>query len=85
VVGYAVHEANPFEEGEFICFTPISSRSDDTLLGAALVGVLGAVVGGTVGAIWRTERWERAPLGSAVGRVGLAPARGSGLAVTVSF
>lgn len=85
VSAYAAYEEDSCEANQFICIGDMFSRSEETLMGGAVVGLLGAAVGGVVGAIWRTERWERAPLGSSAGRVGLAPARGGGLALAVSF
>jgi len=85
VAAYAAYDEHPCEANQLICLGPMYSRGQETLLGGALGGLLGAAVGGVAGAIWRTERWERAPLGSAVGRVRLAPPRGGGLALAVSF
>ena len=85
VSAYAAYEKDSCEANQFICIGNMFSRSEETLMGGAVLGLLGAAVGGVVGAVWRTERWERAPLGSSVGRVGLAPVRGGGLALAVSF
>jgi hypothetical protein len=54
-------------EGEFICF----SRSDETAMGAVLLGGVGAVAGFIGGAMVNGDQWRRVPLASGA-RVGVA-------------
>ena len=59
--------------------------SECRMYGALLIGGIGAVVGGVVGAfIWKTDRWEEVPLDRL--RVSLVPKRdGFALGLSVSF
>ena len=87
--GYAMYESDPCA-GESIeslgCLaSPPLSRSEEMLVGAGLGGLLGAVAGGVAGALWRTERWERVPLGPRVARVRVRPDYRRGLTLAVAF
>ena len=59
------------------------SAGDKAAIGAVLLGVAGAGIGGLVGARSSREKWEHVPLGGVAARIGLAP-RGDGVALHVS-
>jgi hypothetical protein len=63
----------------FIAF----SAGEKALFAGAVLGGIGAVVGGVLGAASPTDRWERVPLRSVEARVGAAPG-GHGLALSLS-
>ena len=68
--------------GAFFSF----SAEEKALMAGSMLGVAGAVVGGLVGLVSRTEKWSRVPLGAATGRVGVAPRPGGvGLSVSLRF
>jgi hypothetical protein len=47
-------------DGEFLCTT----RSEDALIGGALLGIVGTAVGGVIGAVHGAHRWHQVPLTS---------------------
>jgi hypothetical protein len=59
------------------------SAGDKAAIGAVLLGVAGAGLGGLLGARSTKERWEPVPLGGVAARIGMAP-RGDGVALRLS-
>ncbi len=74
VVGYAT-----YTPCEGFCILGPSSRGESAVFGALGGGVLGLVVGTTIGVVRKTEKWQRV---QSTTRVGLVPTRGGG---AVSF
>ncbi len=50
-----------------------------------LFGLLGAPIGGVVGAVWRAERWDRVLVAGRSARLRVRPERRGGVALAVAF
>jgi hypothetical protein len=86
LVGAVTYTKPNCDAQQFICLDFGRGFAAAVVGGAG--GILGAVVGGVIGA-QRVDRWQRVPLGAGRARVGVtlprAGARGAGFAAAVSF
>jgi len=75
VLGYAAGDDPP---GWFAL-----SAGNKAAIGGVFLGMLGAGIGGLMGARSAKEKWESVPLGAVATRIGMAP-RGDGVALVLS-
>jgi hypothetical protein len=79
LVGAATHTACTG-----LCFFN-TSRADDAMIGGIVLGALGAVTGGVIGAVWRPERWHRILPTGRSSHLRVGPGHRGGFAVAVAF
>ena len=64
---------------------PCFSQGGDALAAGLVVGVLGTLAGGAIGAVWQTENWERLAVMSVKLGFRVAPSGTGGLMVSATF
>ena len=78
ILGAATHKSC---SGGPACFT----QGGDALVAGLVVGLIGTLAGGAIGAVWQTENWERLAVMSVKLGFRVAPSGTGGLMVSATF